>query len=272
MSLKFDKCEVIVDNKKIIADSASLSEETSTQPAYVIGHKNIIDQPPVGGLRNSLQLNYLMETNNEPNYYIISGLKESNGSDSPVVISIGGITGSYYLDGYNFSITPNNLVKVNASYISYENLTGNFSEQSSSVGYNLLNNSGLAHYWTTTAISNPDLTSTGSVISFNYNFKPNWEPIYAIGKPSPLQVSLINAQENFDIATETLTHIPFSGKTPTSFFNDFNSFKLKNISTLWGDTENSLTFDLESGIVTSNKVEITQDNVILVNTTVNKYY
>ena len=51
------------------------------------------------------------------------------------------------------------------------------------------------------------------------------------------------------------------------------TLKLKNISTMWTGTQNhSLNFSLESGVVTSNRIDLNQDNIFVTKTTVNNYY
>ena len=52
MALNFKNCEVKINNSKIIAGNATLSEENSSSPAYVINYKNPIDKFP----HNQLQV------------------------------------------------------------------------------------------------------------------------------------------------------------------------------------------------------------------------
>jgi hypothetical protein len=274
MPIQFNQCEVSINGQKIMAESASISEQNSINPDVIIGNYIPIDYSPTDGIKNSFDINYNVETNNEPNYIISTGLKTYSTGYSPAIIIIGGITGSGYLQSYTLQVSPNNNIKGSVNFISFHELQGNLIAQPSSnlSQYNVLNRSGLGHYWTTQAI-NQDNSATGSIIQMDYSFKANWNPVYPIGQSIPSQVLLLNAQETFNFVSEFSTHIKYTGENANTALNNFNSFKINNLSFLWDNSQiYSLNFPISGGIINSNKIDIKTDSLITISNSITKFY
>ena len=270
MSIQFNQCEVSISGIRLFAESATITEQNSLNADYLLGNLVPVDFTPTDGVKNSFQINYTVEPHNEPNYNIIQNLKNYVPIFEPISIVVGGITGLGYLENYRLQVTPNQIIKASVTYNCYNELSGQINPQTQQ--YNSPNLTGLAHYWSTQATLS-DNSTTGSVISMDYNFKASWNPIYIIGNKSPPQVVLIAAEENFNITSEFLTHVLYTGQNAGTAFNNFNQFNINNIGFLWNTSPiYTLKFDLRGGTVANTTTEIKTDNLIIITNTVNKYY
>lgn len=207
----FDNCDVIVNGSGLLADSASLNIDNSLIPIYVLGKKGIVNQSPNGPLRSTFQFSYIPEVSNEPNYNCTQIINQllNDIYYSGVSLEIGGIIGTNcYLQSYSLKATPNNLIKVAASYISFTPTFGQIKNKTSGIIYDLTNT--LGHGWTTYVLSTGDFLSVPTY-EFAYDFKANWEPIYTIGNPYPIQVKLLEGEEKITIVRDTSYNIDFSG-------------------------------------------------------------
>lgn len=272
--LSFKDCEVSVSGSHLIADSASISQENSVSPVYSIRYNGPITMAPNNSIKNRIQIDYTVETNQEPNFYLAKNIRDYVFDDYPVEIIIGGITGNGYLASYNLNIEPNNTIKASVTYNTYEELEGEISNQPASAvaGYNLLNGSGVGHYWTTYAKLGNE-TATGSLLQGNYSFRASWSPIYTIGQASPSQVKFLNAEENFSFLSEYNLYVTFSGDEFTSKFTDVEMIEINNISSDWSSANNnSLKIYPASGTIVNHGVEFTQSSPILSQTDIVKHY
>ncbi len=172
MSLQFNKINLSVNGLNILAESASLSQESVQKPLYAINNSLPYDYSP-NSLKNTLSITYFVEVINEPNYAIISGLKSSNFTgNSQTVINLGGIIFTGYLSKLSFTVAPIQTIKAQASYDIFTPITGNFSQTSSPDGnlYNLANGSGLSNYFSVFLCSGNTNVINSNILQFDYSF------------------------------------------------------------------------------------------------------
>jgi hypothetical protein len=260
--IEFHECDVIVNGRGLVAETASISQENSLQSLYVIGRKGPM-QYPNGPLKSSFDITYLVSLQNDPNLELINQLKANGGS--PFVLEVAGIRGLCHLERFSLNSQPNEPTRATASYSCFYALSGAILPKRGTVEYAV----GLdktAHGWTTF------ITSSGSYLSvptygFQYSVDLTWQPTYSfgiisggttIGVKTPSQVDFIAAQEKVDIIRDEFALITFSGDDcrQTIFSSADNSVEILGISFAWGIPTNNVLFALDGGRVNSSRFEI----------------
>jgi hypothetical protein len=274
MANKFSNCEVVVNNQRIMAQNASISQSNSLSPLKVIGYKNPLNtHAPNGTVKNSIKIDYIPETDNEPNHTISQMLTQYQYL-YPIEIKVAGYVTTGYLDSYSLTVTENEPIKASAEYSIFHEITNPISEQSSTgyLGYNRLGGNGIAHYWTS-RVMNSAQTTNGEIISLNYSFKANWQPVYKIGSPIPSQVTFLGAQQNFNLTSEYESNVTYSGDYIQDSLSNCAILQLNNLSYLWTETNwFPLTLSLEDGKVTSQTTNLSENNIITTQMEVVKYH
>ncbi len=272
--LKFQNCQATIQDIRILCQSASISEQASISPIYSLGFKGPINSSTNNPLKNTFQLDYIIETISDWNSILLSYTKNYDFSQFPTTIVVGNITGVGYLDSYRLEIIPNEPIKASASYSIFNPLSGYLNEQPSFYPdiYNIYNGSGIGHSWTTYA-KKSDNSLTGSLIQCSYSIKLDWQPVYKIGSKFPVEVKFLKAEENFNITNEYNLKIKSSGETFENVFNDIEVIEINNISSAW-DSLNSSNVKLYpvSGKIITNNINISENNLITQETTIQKFY
>ncbi len=209
--LYFDQIDVSINETGLLAESASLSVENGLETVRAVGRKGTIATIPAGPLRNSFSVNYVAEVTREPNLGVLNSLKtiESTLSYDPLVIKFGGLSGSFFLEGYSLKFAPNDVARASVTYQGFTPLSGSL--RASGMVDPPINVSGLMHGWTTFSTT-PDNFQRTPVLAFDYSFRANWEPVYVVGRAFPLQVQYLGADESMSFTTERFSHLPFSGQ------------------------------------------------------------
>lgn len=280
----FNKCDVFINGTGILASSATLSTENAYSPLYALGARGPVSTAFAGPLRTTIQLNYLIETHNEPVYYIVSGLKNnySQLNYDTFKIGIGGVTGYCFLESYSVKVSPNEPARASASFVSFVPTTGALVGRSPSVGssssststsakkYNSRQTSGNAHAWTTELLFQNSAAST-KFLDFDYSFKANWEPRFIIGQKFPTQVQFLNGSETFNFTREVYSGISFTGMRAVSYLNDFDTVRLNSLSLL-NTTQNNdiLDFCISGSIVKSVEISASVGDMVQINSSCEK--
>lgn len=269
-----------VNGTQLIADSINISQELSNTPNYVIGNQFPIDRTS-RTLNTKIAVSYYTDIYSpivqEPNYVLINNWKNDPTTELNVNLNIGGVNMTGYLDNYAFDIIPNQPIKVQASYIVFQEINDNIANQSwinLSTGYSA-NTKG--HGWTiflfnnssTYRIENP----TGNLIDLRYNFNATILPKYKIGSPFPSQIISIDANENIQITHESQFNTKFSGQSLESMPFSIDSFALKPLYSDFSPyTDYSMSFDLRGFISESTKTDIKLQDSIFFQNTFKKFY
>lgn len=267
MAIKFSNCEFSVDGSKILAQSASISQKNSITAISLVGYKNVTNNRiPIGPLTNSISVSYILETNNEPNYYLSRALINYNNS-SPTTLNIANVVATGYLESYSINVSENAPVTATANYLVFHEINCDVQEQSSTgyLGFNSLNSLGVAHYWST-RLYDQSLNSNGSVIGLSYNFKANWSPVYQIGNKTPSQVVLLGGEESFDISSEYNLNILYSGQSAENSIDigDCAVIELNNLSKEWTTSNWYPLYLYPSGAaINSHDTELSDNNIII---------
>ena len=272
--MQFNNAQVTISGQTILAQSINIEESNSISPAYAVGYRGAISDSPSGPVSNRISFNYILEPT-DINYKLLQNIRNYDFNSFPVALSVAGLNGAGYLSSYSLNIRENDVITASVSYNIYEQLTGQLSEQPSNFysNYNLSKGSGVAHSWTSYAKTNNG-NSTGSILSLNYNFQSEVRPVYKIGRPTPIEVKYLNSTESFEITSEHESRITYSGQTFTGKFNDIEIIEIGPISGLWNNVANGSKIFLypNSGKITSNSVDIGENDIIVNQATVIKYY
>lgn len=209
----WDNVDIIIGGTTgIVAENASLSSKNSLVPIYSIGNRGTHNISPNGPVTHSFSFSYVLTVNDDPNFFIASGIKNiaDDTTYTPIPIEINGLTGFGYLKSLSYQARPNDIIRANATYESYINLSGSaYVDQSYSGDYKNTNN--IAHGWTT-YFSTQNGYFEAPIYNLNYEFESNWSPRYTIGKKEAAQVTFLSAREIVSIDQETYTPIQFSGE------------------------------------------------------------
>lgn len=297
MALFFNKCDVAINGSGVMADSASINTSNSLEPIRSVGKKGIIYQAPVGPLQATYDISYMVETNNEPNYNIVQALRslENSFHNKGVVVEVGGISALCYLTQYSLTSAPNEPVKANVSYQSWQPTTGSLSDTplvgpfgGGAVSYNSQRSSGIAHGWTT-YISTSANALTNKSYGFDYNFQMNWEPAFAFQRLDPYDVRFINAAETINLVRDTHYDVFFSGSEAARVLLATGELtkegirmgvpKDKNINLhsvgILCDPQaysSKLSFDLSDATIVSTNVNASLDDLVKTTLTLKNYY
>lgn len=213
----FDNVDVLINNTGIWCNNASINTNNSLEPIYSIGKIGTHKMAPNGPTKHTFSFSYLVGINQDPNFEIISGLKQLQNEENykPITVEINGITGFAYLTSYSFGVRPNDLIQANVTYDSFLPLSGNFSEQQYSGDYK--NHENIAH-GNTTYLSTDQSYSEFPIYELNYQFQAEWNPKYTLTKHYPVGVNFMGASERIGIEKDSYTKIEFSGAESTSSF------------------------------------------------------
>lgn len=274
--LMFDQIDCLINKSGIMADSASIGNESSVKPVAALGRRGIIGYSNDGGLRNTFDFSYTLDLNSEPNAAIAETIKNDfqNFHYEPIQLVVAGITGSGYLDSYSIKISPNDLGRANASYISFIPITGVLQEKNNNISYNVSGYSGLAHGWTTHLYSSKQGEQI-PIYELSYNFKADWQPVYKIGQTNPAQVQLMGISEEIDLVRDIFRNVSFSGDDSKTFLEMTKRNDVINFDSLANDHGNgqtNLTLNIKNAKVKSTQVEAENENFVRVRTRMNKYY
>lgn len=271
----FDQIDVTVNGTGILAENASVSVQADLVPAYVIGRRGIVDQAPSQGINNSVSLSYFLEVDNEPNYGIVDQIRNFSSTTEelqPTTINIGGISGVFYLRSYQLKVAPNTPAKVTASYVGYNQVSGNVAEKAGTVNYNASNGSGIGFGFASVGGNH----TLKEAFDFNYSFQANYIPVFALGSQEPISVKLMGASEDMSISKTGFYDPSFTGTNPDgTLFNQNGStgvqiFGLKLFCE--DDSSQSVDINVSGTKVKSTSVGHSVNEISRSTTTFSKYF
>lgn len=276
--LEARNCNIRINNTGIMAQNVTLNSSNSVVPVQSVGKRGFDRYVPNGPVTHTLSIDYVLKTEREPNYQIYSSLKNlsDSSSHSPALISIGGISGNFYLNSYSVSSSPNNISKAQASYVNFDlSLSGNLNDNiDNSVEY-VGETTGFANGWTTFLYENAEL-SQDPVYDFGYNFQAEWEPTYLIGSKTASQVDLMNYRESISLIREVYTKPKYSGEDIYLSQNESGDFdgtnrdldlRIYGLYRLCNGTGDFLSFSLSGANITSSTVNFQLNDMVLTETT-----
>lgn len=271
----FNNCDIRINGTGLMAEKISLSSEASLQPIRPLGKKAQTSIEPNGAIASKLSTSYIVEIGKDLGYSELSGMKSTVNFENltPVTIVAAGISGSFYFESYKIDIKPHEVVRAEVSYVSYDPLSGQISEKSSSLEY-ASGFSGLAHYWTTEIHSNSGTVNV-PIFDFSYNFQANLLPIYTLGNKYPKQILLISSQEEARITKDQYKPVDFYGLSGCVEFGDCISnprlrlYKLEKMCN--NNTGEYIEINMSGASITSSNLSVDTNDFVKAEITMKRY-
>ena len=271
----FNNCDVRINGTGVMASTASVSTANPVRAMRSMGKNLAVSIAPDGPYANEVKMTYLLEIDKDPVFANVLDFinlqyntTNPNYEDIPGRnLSVGGITGTYYLNSYNVSISQNQLIRATANYVSFVPSTGELRKRSEVLDY-AENYSGLAHSWTS-KLTSDDGDLEMPIYDFTYDFKGQVSPVYVLGQKFPKQVMLQTAEETISVTKEDSRLIDFHGESGwvlfsgrledgTYFHENNNPFiKVEPLSGLCeGGTIDSISFPVSGMKIESSDITI----------------
>lgn len=266
-----DNIAVIFNGTGIMAENASFISKNQLTPISILNRKGVVNQNTHGGIESNFSIAYIIEANDPifvHSQFIKTGHQNIHFDGN--ALSIGGITGNCYLTDYSLEISPNQIVKGNASFISYNELTGTIQQKPNS-NFNVLSGNGVLHGWTT--YINSLNNNNPPTYDFNYSMSVNWKPIYCMGGVFPIQINLMGGKETFKMAKDYYTGIQFSGQNATGAWSTFDNFiRINELNYLPANSSyNNLTLNMSGAKITEIELQPSDDFVKVIGTAENYF-
>lgn len=265
-----------VNNTQLFVDSLNVSQDLSLTPNYSLGCKYPIDNT-YQNLTSKISISYYPITfATEANWVAINQFRDNPTGNLSLLLNIGGIEMTGYLNSYSFSIAANQAIKINVEYSVFNQITGNISNQPWSnltFSPNLFaDERGIGHAWSTRFYKNRIENTTGNLIQIDYNFNSNIIPKYNIGSAFPSQIMVLNADESLNITHETQCNNIFSGKKFETIFSQIDTIALYNLSQNWGGEISYISFPVSGFTLESTKFNIKPQDSIFFENSFRKFY
>ncbi len=225
--LFFNDVEVKVDGTGLMVERISLNSTAPVSAARTIG-RNLSHQTPNGFFRTNAQFSYYIDLEKDPLYARVLDLKNTTNYTGLLgqTVEVAGVTGVFYLQRYQLAIGPNQILRASVAMAGYEPSTGELQKKTSSTDYLPVGFSGLAHSWTTKAITDAgDLTLP--IYDFSYKFSPVYNPIYTLCKKFPNQVTFLSSEEDITLTQDTYRATVFTGESGFNAFGDSANPRIK---------------------------------------------
>ena len=204
-----------VSSTGVLAQSCNLSIKNSARELYSIGRRGPSSVSPDGAATASLNISYILESENEPVYEIVRLLKNHNRDKTTIVFA--GITGDYYLKGYTIQASPNAILTANATFDCFDLVSGDSSSrfrkkgETDSLTFN--ESKSITHGWTTYLIESGNHPKKNPTLDLNYSFEAVHIPQYAIGQAVPSQVDFMAGKEKIEATKLDFYNAHISGIT-----------------------------------------------------------
>lgn len=270
--LYFNDCKVVVQDSGVLAETVSVDISNNLRPIYVLGKKGAVNQSLFGGLQGGFRFSYSVEVSNEPNFGLVSYIKDNsdhNASYSAIQLSAGGLSGSCYLTSYDLSLEANGNAQASVDWGTFQKISGDFVATPYSL--NTSGSSGIAHSWTTKFYLNDIEVLTGKIYSFNYSFRSQWEPFYSLGNIAPTQVNFGNAEEKFSLGLETYKAANVSGEFIDSYLG-INKVRIYSLADIITGSDAYLEFNFATGVVASVQSSAAMDDIMRTTVTIQKFF
>jgi hypothetical protein len=271
--LNWNKVAVRINNTGIMAQSASLSNQSNLTPIFGLGYKGGLDESVNGPQVSEVSIAYIPKAQSDPFWGVLGDYKTAN-NISPVVLTIGGISGSFYMTNYSISFQPNTLVSASASFRSFNAISGEFQELEDNTNENI-DFTGFFNGYTTNVgyntfefqpfdpesdepfVGSPPQLEIPNLYNLSYNTEFELNPIYPIGFKEPSEVQINGGNENFSFVMEEFRNQGFSG----AYFKDLLNFSSSDIKSFnmgfdFTSNQSSINIDFTNGVVDSSSFDV----------------
>lgn len=250
-------CGILVNGTGLAANTVMLSQESTVSQILPIGFNNSHINTVNGNIQNQIKIDYLINSEQEPIYWIFSGIK-TNYTGIPLNINIAGLTGQFYLTSYGFNASPNQPILANVELTNFNNITGSFTG-------NLIRN--ITGNFNQRAINGSSVfirdSSNNSlpIYDLSYSCQIDYLTFYKIGQKQPYSVLFNKATETINLTSDTYTGINFYGADAVSnILKNGNNIQLSNLSTVSGTWV--LNFPISGAKINNVSQDFTTQDVV----------
>lgn len=258
--------KITINGTGLLCNSATLSINANIDSIVAVGMSAFTDYQVNGGPTAEINLNYVPEIFAEPNKSISTNIRTYHNYSENFQLVYAGITGDYYLKSYSFAVNELNEAQATASYICYNQLSGNYAVLNNT-NYDSSDLLGIGHAWSTYAVK--ENGDDVDIINFDYQFNCNIKPFYKIGSPYAHQVMYLGSNESFNITRNTYSTLNYSGGDAEHFYNGLYKFRCDAVSGL--NTENTadnIVFSINGGVVRSQTLSNNINSPPLIQTSI----
>lgn len=235
--ITFETAQILVNNSGIVADTVSLSTEGTSTPVFVAGSKQYTQNAEFGNPVNKLSLSYIPMMNFDPILDTVKYYSTGNywDADSPFLrISLGGVSGIFYLDSFSLRTENNSPVSCSISLTNYHGLSGSLASNTPIISDRSPDELYALH---SAAL---DLYSGNSFFynffdSINYSMAVEYGVNYTIGRVNPYKITPTLTSENLNIALDTYTAINYSGLSNGAYISNVTGINLYSLSKVFSD-------------------------------------
>lgn len=251
----FNDIVVLINGTGVLANSAGISTNNSVQPIKLLGLNRPPCQIPQGPVVSKCSISYIPNLKNDKVFEYVRFARTGDYNQSPsFTLSMGGLSGSFYLDSVSFRLSENSIFQNSVSFSSYNQLSGSIRAQDYNETFDS-NELGLSE---TTVFNQGIYGSPTNVLGFEYSFTISPQPLYRVGRSEPSQMLFDDLKETVVIDSEVYNHIQYSGQDIEDY-TDVTKVTLNSASMLFNQTfggydVHSEVFSITGFQVTSNKV------------------
>jgi hypothetical protein len=191
--INYQDVNVKINSNIIYATSASFSFEAPIETLRALGSRNAINDVFSGPVQGTLNIDYVVTSNNDPGKTIFENI--INGDYTATNVEIGGRSFNAFLISHSLNAEPNSIIEGSLEFnvyniLNYDGMIASFSNNATTtnlVGHGAGSNIGI-----------------NDVINFDYNASIEWEPFYKLSAPTPEGVKYRNASQKLTLSGPNL--------------------------------------------------------------------
>lgn len=192
----------------------------------------------------------------DPVYGCLQDIK--NNIDNNYVVEAAGVSGTFKLQSYSISFTPNNSVAATANYRGFYPISGEFAASTlsnqESDRNKYLNGFSLA-------VESAGGATQLPIYNFSYQAEANYTPLYGFNSKYPIQISLLGGEESFNFTTDSFKNLDFSGK----FAKEVLNYPTNLIKAFSLDGQNYLDFNFSGAKVRDSEFNVQVNSYLFSN-------
>ena len=203
---------ISLNSQSIFANSLSLNQEASIEHPYREGESTNTRNISTAPIKNTLSLNYWLTGRDFLKDYIY--LK----SDAPISGNLNGVNFSQaYLQSYGLNAQPNQPININCSFVICDELSGNFTPNSS-----LVTNNNITPFnfndCTFNTFNNYSAFTIDNIIGYNWNYRAEILPVYfqkesGLNFINPDRIHISKKEISAEIISDNVNiKLPYSGE------------------------------------------------------------
>lgn len=269
----FNDCNVVINGDGILAQDASISSNNTLTDAKFLGQKNASHKITSGPITNKVSISYVPNFEADPVLDFLELYREDTTLFNPFVVSVAGISGSFYLQSCSLKLASNNNLQSNLNFTSFNALSGDITALTPTISTSIATKEHLNNSWTT-IFQQDGAETSNNVFEFSYNSEFDFKPNYILGKMEPVSVSFFGSKEDISLNLDLYKNIDISGQLAENYLEDINVVDLKVLASSYSIFYDAFTKSIPiTGMsVVDTKVDARLDDIVRVSIILSKEY